>query len=317
MSISYNNIQSFLTDTLKIPDSIVTKFLDYNKIVFKRYVTNINKQQVSLNVKVNDTTTNTNTTSTVNMVSLMVNNISHTVNDVTYLSHSVNNSKHVFFYPIFKNQTSQSYNISYTDDFTNLMQFSNLLDIASMIGSSSSVQGVNNIVKFLEDLFFKLNLPKLSQGIEDGSESFTVTIPLIYFNVKKNDKQPYLTDLSILYSYMTSSSSTIKIGGSELNILKPLNTYAYVELGNGFSYGLCGVESLSYSVENIRLQYDLPDNINISNVYTNIVYVNVNVTFQRIFPNVPIRYDNNIISLNYEVRNNKPISTRNYFVVSI
>jgi len=44
MSISYNNIQSFLTDTLKIPDSIVTKFLDYNKIVFKRYVTNINKQ---------------------------------------------------------------------------------------------------------------------------------------------------------------------------------------------------------------------------------------------------------------------------------
>jgi len=94
---------------------------------------------VSLNVKVNDTTTNTNTTSTVNMVSLMVNNISHTVNDVTYLSHSVNNSKHVFFYPIFKNQTSQSYNISYTDDFTNLMQFSNLLDIASMIGSSSSV----------------------------------------------------------------------------------------------------------------------------------------------------------------------------------
>jgi hypothetical protein len=99
--------------------------------------------------------------------------------------------------------------------------------------------------------------------------------------------------------------------------LKPLDVYTYVELGNGFSYGLCGVESLSYSVENIRLQYDLPDNKNISNVFTNIVYVNVNITLQRIFPNVPIRYGNNIISLNYEVRNNKPISTRNYFVVSI
>jgi len=168
-------------------------------------------------------------------------------------------------------------------------------------------------------LFFKLNLPKLSQGIEDGNESFTITIPLIYFNVEKTTPQPYLIDLSILYSYITSSSSTIKIGDSVLNILKPLNVYVYVELGNGFSYGLCGVESLSYNIENMKLQYDLSSTDNtISKVYTNVVYVTVNITLQRIFPNVPIKVDNSLISLNYEIRNNKPTtSTLNYFVVSI
>lgn len=314
---SYKSIQSFLTNTLQIPSDIVDTFLKYNRIIFKRYTTVFNKR----NIQFTDSSTNNN----VNSILLSVTDISH---DMTYLKDyqddvkgdDTSQAKHVFFYPIFKNQTSQSYNISYTDDFTNLMQFDKLLDIATVIGDANSIQGLNNIVKFIENLFFKLNLPKLSQGVEDGSESFTITIPLIYFNVDKNIKsQPYMVDLSILYSYMTSRSSTIKIGkdGQELNILKPLDVYTYVELGNGFSYGLCGVESLSYSVENIRLQYDLPDNKNISNVFTNIVYVNVNITLQRIFPNVPIRYGNNIISLNYEVRNNKPISTRNYFVVSI
>jgi hypothetical protein len=169
-------------------------------------------------------------------------------------------------------------------------------------------------------LFFKLNLPKLSKGIEDGSESFTITIPLIYFDVDKNDEKPYLTDLSILYSYMTTSDNfTIKIGNSELNILKPLNVYTYVELGNGFSYGLCGVEKLSYNVENIRLQYGLSNDNTINNVYTNITYVIVNITFQRIFPNVPLRNNGkNLISLNYETRNVTPSkSTENYFVVTI
>jgi len=117
---------------------------------------------------------------------------------------------------------------------------------------------------------------------------------------------------------MTSNSSTIKIGGSTLNLLKPLNVYAYVELGNGFSYGLCGVESLSYNVENLKLQYDLSNNI-INKTYTNIVHVTVNLTLRRIFPNVPFRdKDGNLTSLNYENRNRRPSGkTTNYFVVSI
>jgi len=194
------------------------------------------------------------------------------------------------------------------------MEFDKLLDFVSLFGNTQ-VPGINNLTNFLKSLFFKLNLPKLSQGVDDGNESFTITIPLIYFNVDKTDRQPYLIDLSILYSYMTSSSSTIKLGDSQLNLLKPLDVYTYVELGNGFSYGLCGVESLSYNVENIRLQYDLLDN-SISKTYTNIVYVTVNITFQRIFPNVPLRVGNNIISLNEDRNNRKPTSS-NYFVVSI
>ena len=305
MSKSYDNIKSFLIDTLKLDEEKVKNFLEYNRIILKRYTTKIDKQNITLS----------NSNNAVNLVSLVVNNVTY---DMTYVNDQDNKEKHVFFYPILKNQTSQSYNVSYTDNFTNLMQFDSLLNIASLfnVSDTSSKSGVGSIVKFLESLFFKLNLPKLSQGIEDGNESFTLTIPLIYFNVDKSNSnsQPYLKDLSILYSYMTSSSSTIKLGDETLNLLKPLDVYAYVELGNGFSYGLCGVESLSYNVDNIRLQYDLSGN-NISKVHTNIVYVTVNITFQRIFPNVPIKVNDKIISLNDE-RNNKAVPS-NYFVVSI
>jgi hypothetical protein len=39
MSVSYENINTFLINTLKIPRNAVDSFLKYNKIIFRRYRT--------------------------------------------------------------------------------------------------------------------------------------------------------------------------------------------------------------------------------------------------------------------------------------
>jgi hypothetical protein len=71
---SYKSIQSFLTNTLQIPKDIVNTFLEYNRIIFKRYTTVFNKR----NIQFADSSTNNN----VNSILLSVTDISH---DMTYL----------------------------------------------------------------------------------------------------------------------------------------------------------------------------------------------------------------------------------------
>jgi len=68
-TVSYNNIKQFLINTLKFPEQTITDFLNYNKIVFKRYETKINNKNVNLDVNNNGTKT------TVNISTLMIEDI--------------------------------------------------------------------------------------------------------------------------------------------------------------------------------------------------------------------------------------------------
>jgi hypothetical protein len=73
MSKSYDNIKSFLIDTLKLDEEKVKNFLEYNRIILKRYTTKIDKQNITLS----------NSNNAVNLVSLVVNNVTY---DMTYVN---------------------------------------------------------------------------------------------------------------------------------------------------------------------------------------------------------------------------------------
>lgn len=222
----------------------------------------------------------------------------------------------LFFYPLFKNGINFSFSQEFLDDNSLISGFEDLLKLSSLIPNNTENEILAKFDKFIESLYFKLQLPKLNNGVNDEGQ-VQLQLPLIYFPEFDTDGNGYLSDVYFFLKLVSSDGSqafknnsnilnvlTNSLKLNNINILKPVSKVQLVKIGNDgqyVNYGLCGLSSFSWKIETFFTSINNPQNIsNITqkDVTFNPLVVTVNVTFEKIFPGVPVIQNKTIQSMN-------------------